>query len=60
MGAEILGEQAGRQANGPSVMVLPQTGAGDSDVLALETAAGLVMLIAGGMTLLGRRRQSDV
>jgi LPXTG-motif cell wall-anchored protein len=51
---EILGVVDAPRANRPAATVLPQTGA--SDHLALQTGAGLGLLAAGAVLLLGRRR----
>lgn len=55
-GDEILGAAEGSARNRPAALVLPQTGAAES--LGIQTGAGLLMVLAGVMTLRGRRRST--
>lgn len=54
---EVLGEEGERPGrNRPAALVLPQTGAASS--MTAQAGAGLVMILAGALTLRGRRRDS--
>lgn len=55
-GDEILAAAGGSARNRPAALVLPQTGAAES--LGIDTGAGLLMVLAGVMTLRGRRRST--
>ncbi len=56
-GGEVLGEEGERpRKNRPAALVLPQTGAASS--MTAQAGAGLVMILAGALTLRGRRRDS--
>ena len=55
-GDEILGAAEGSARIRPAALVLPQTGAAES--LGIQTGAGLLMVLAGVMTLRGRRRST--
>ena len=56
-GGEVLGEEGERpRKNRPAALVLPETGAASS--MTAQAGAGLVMVLAGALTLRGRRRDS--
>ncbi len=52
----VLADEVTRR-NRPAAVILPETGVAEN--LALETGAGLVLILAGGLTLVGRRRTTD-